>query len=146
VVNNWQLSSITTLATGHPGGSESVRVTSSAIAGALSTSTLNGFTGSSRAPFLPVDGLYPPNVYREDARISKIVPLGENPARKMYSNFEAFNLFNSTEFTGITTQGYTASGTVPTPTPAAFGVGNGDSANPDGNLARHLQSSLRFTF
>ena len=30
VVNNWQLSSITTLATGHPGGRESVRVTSSA--------------------------------------------------------------------------------------------------------------------
>jgi hypothetical protein len=96
VVNNWQLFSITTLATGHPGGRESVRVTSSAIAGAHATSTLNGFTGSSRAPFLPVDGLYLPNVYREDARISKIVPLGENPARKMYFNFEAFNLFNST--------------------------------------------------
>ena len=123
-----------------------MRVTSSAIAGALSTSTLNGFTGSSRAPFLPVDGLYLPNVYREDARISKIVPLGENPARKMYSNFEAFNLFNSTEFTGITTQDYTALGAVLTPTPAAFSVGNGDSANPEGNLARHLQSSLRFTF
>ena len=54
--------------------------------------------------------------------------------------------FNSTEFTGITTQGYTASGTVLTPTQAAFGVGNGESANPDGNLARHLQLSLRFTF
>ena len=64
-----------------------MRVTSSAIAGALSTSTLNGFTGS-----LPVDGLYLPNVYREDARISKIVPLGDNPARKMYFNFAAFNL------------------------------------------------------
>jgi hypothetical protein len=25
-------------------------------------------------------------------------------------------------------------------------VGNGASANPDGNLARHLQLSLRFTF
>jgi hypothetical protein len=64
----------------------------------------------------------------------------------MYSNFEAFNLFNSTEFTGITTQDYTALGAVLTPTPAAFSVGNGDSANPDGNLARHPQSSLRFTF
>jgi len=33
-----------------------------------------------------------------------------------------------------------------TPTPAAFGVGNSDTANPDGSLSRHLQLSLRFTF
>jgi len=147
VVNNWQLASITSLSTGHVAGSESVRVTSSAISGALSTSTLNGFTGSSRAPFLPVNSLYLPPIYREDARISKIIPLGkEGSARNLYFNFEAFNLLNGTEFTGISTQGFTASGLVITPTPAAFGVGNSDTANPDGSLSRHLQLSLRFIF
>ena len=149
VVNNWQLSSITSLSSGHVAGSESVRVTSSGIQAAvgqapLSTSTLDGFTGLSRAPFLPVDNLYLPPIYREDARISKIIPIGER--RQLYFNFEAFNLLNGTEFTGITTQGYTASGLTITPTPAAFGVGNSDSANPDGSLSRHMQLSLRFVF
>jgi len=46
----------------------------------------------------------------------------------------------------MSTQGYTASGLVITPTPTAFGVGNSDSGNPDGNLSRHLQLSLRFMF
>jgi outer membrane receptor protein involved in Fe transport len=147
VVNNWQLASITSLSSGHVAGSESVRVVSSAISGALSTSTLNGFTGSSRAPFLPVNNLYLPPIYREDARISKVFPIGgdESP-RRLYFNFEAFNLCNGTEFTGMSTQGFTASGLVITPTPAAFGVGNSDSGNPDGNLSRHLQLSLRFVF
>jgi hypothetical protein len=108
---------------------------------------LNGFTGSSRAPFLPVNNLYLPRIFREDARISKVFPLGgEGSLRKFYFNFEAFNLFNGTEFTGMSTQGFTASGLVLTPTPGAFGVGTSDTANPDGSLSRHLQLSLRFTF
>jgi hypothetical protein len=147
VVNNWQLASISSLSSGHVAGSESVRVVSSAIPGALSTSTLNGFTGSSRAPFLPVNSLYLPPIYREDARIGKIFPLsGDDSPRKLYFSFEAFNLFNGTEFTGMSTQGFTDSGLVITPTTAAFGVGNSDTANPDGSLSRHLQLSLRFTF
>lgn len=147
VVNNWQFSSITSLSSGHVAGSETIRVLSSPVSGALSTSTLNGFTGSSRAPFLPVNNLYLPPIYREDARLSKIIPLGgEHTPRVLYFNFEAFNLLNGTEFTGISTQGYTASGLVITPTPAAMGVGNSDTGNPDGNLARHLQLSLRFVF
>lgn len=63
-----------------------------------------------------------------------------------YFNFEAFNLLKGTEFTGMSTQGFTAPGLVITPTPAAFGVGNSDTANPDGNLSRYLQLSLIFTF
>ena len=39
VVNNWQLGSITSLASGHVAGSESVRLSNSAIAGALSAVT-----------------------------------------------------------------------------------------------------------
>jgi hypothetical protein len=149
VVNNWQLSSITSLSSGHVAGSESVRVTSSGIQSAtggtpLSTSTLDGFTGLSRAPFLPINGLYTPRIFREDTRISKIIPLGEK--RQASFSFEAFNLFNGTEFTGIATQGYTASGLVLTPTPSAFGFGTSDSANPDGSLSRHMQLSLRFVF
>jgi Carboxypeptidase regulatory-like domain len=144
VVNNWQLASITTLASGHVAGSETVRVTKSAISGALSTSHLNGSNGSTRVPFLPVNNLYLPPTYREDARLSKIFPIGER--RSLYFTFEAFNLFNSTEFTGITTQGYTAAGTVLTPTPDAYGTGDADGANPDGTLARRLQLGLRFVF
>jgi outer membrane receptor protein involved in Fe transport len=143
-VNNWQLASITSLSSGHVAGSESIRVISSAIPGALSTSTIDGFTGLSRAPFLPVDNLYLPAIYREDARLSKIIPIGERA--QFYINFEAFNVFNSTELTGITTQGYTATGSVITATPSAMGVPNSDSANPDGSESRHTQLSLRFVF
>jgi len=112
----------------------------------LSSSTLDGLPGNGRPPFLPVDKLYVPPHYREDARISKILPFGEAHPVKLYLNFEAFNLTNTISFTSETFQAYTATKNVLTPTPAAFGVGNGDGGFPDGTEARRLQFSVRVMF
>jgi len=52
-VNNWQLATITTLASGRP-----VKPTvtmSDSFPGGVFNNTLNGFGGSNRVPFLPTD-------------------------------------------------------------------------------------------
>src|SRR5579863_4376740 len=78
VVNNWQLSSIMTLASGRPAGSPSVRLTDTPVKGMLSTNSLNGFNESpNRVPFLPVDSLYTPPTYRDDLRLTKNFPVTE---------------------------------------------------------------------
>ena len=147
VVNNWQLSSIMTIATGHPTGSESIRVTDTPVTGMLSTFSINGFGGNGRVPFLPVNGLYTPAIYRDDLRVTKMIPLGgDNNVRKLYLIAEAFNISNSWSPTSLTTQAYTEAKGVLTLTPTAFGVGQGDGGFPDGTQARRLQIALRLTF
>jgi hypothetical protein len=151
VVNNWQLASITTLASGRPNGDLSVKVLSTSVptvngVGALSTTYLDGFPGLTRVPFLPVDSLYLPAGYKEDLRLSKILPFGEKHPVKLYLNFEAFNLSNSIAFTALTSQAYTATKGVLTPTPTAMGVGSADGGFPDGTQARRLQFSVRLMF
>jgi hypothetical protein len=112
----------------------------------LSTFTINGFGGNSRVPFLPVNGLYTPPIYRADLRITKMIPLGDNPARKLFLLAEAFNISNSWSPTGLTSQAYTEAKGVLTYTPTAFNVGTGDGGFPDGTQARRLQIGLRLTF
>jgi hypothetical protein len=145
VVNNWQLSSITTLASGRPTGSASIRITDTPVPGMLSTSSLNGFGGNSRVPFLPVDSLYTPAAYRDDLRISKVIPLWREPL-KLFLNFEAFNISNTWAPTSLTTQVYTEAKGVLTLTPTAYGVGSSDGGFPDGTQARRLQVSARLVF
>jgi outer membrane receptor protein involved in Fe transport len=147
VVNNWQLSSIMTIATGHPTGSETIRVTDTPVPGMLSTGSINGFGGNFRVPFLPVNGLYTPATYRDDLRITKVIPLGgENGVRKLSLIAEAFNISNSWSPTSLTTQAYTEAKGVLTLTPTAYGVGSGDGGFPDGTQARRIQIGLRLTF
>jgi hypothetical protein len=152
VVNNWQLGTITSLASGRPdGGSLSVKVLSTGVPtvngiGALSTSYLDGFPGSSRPPFLPVDSLYVPPHYQADARLSKILPFGEAHPVTIYLNLEAFNLSNTISATALSFQAYTATKLVLTPTPTAMGVPNADGGFPDGTEARRLQLSVRIMF
>lgn len=145
VANNWLMSSITTLAAGRPVGSETIRVTDTPVTGMLSNSTLNGFGANARVPFLPVNGLYTPAAYREDLRVTKLIPLPwENI--KLSASFEAFNISNSWSPTGMTTQAYTEAKGVLTYTPTAFGLGNADGGFPDGTQARRLQFSARVVF
>ncbi len=147
VVNNWQLSSIMTIGTGHPSGSETIRLTDTPVTGMLSTNSINGFGGNFRVPFLPVNGLYTPATYRDDLRITKGIPLGgEHNQRMLFLIAEAFNISNSWSPTSLTTQGYTEAKGVLTLTPTAFGVGSGDGGFPDGTQARRLQIGLRLTF
>jgi len=164
VLNNWQLSGITTIAAGRPSGSPTIRVSSAltgcsagqtagciqlpaGASGLLSTGSLNGFGGSSRVPWLPVNSIYTPASYRADLRLTKNIPIQINDRQTMLGlNFEAFNISNSWSPTSMTTQEYTASNGVLKYTPTAFGQGSGDGGFPDGTQARRLQVSARFTF
>ncbi len=157
VVNNWQLSSITTLAAGRPTGSGTIRTTDTPVPGMLSTSTINGFGGNNRVPFLPVDSLYTPPTYREDFRLTKLLPLpGER--FKLALNFEAFNISNTWSPTSLLAQVYCEGNGCILPngskgstgvlylTPTAYGIGSADGGFPDGTQARRLQVSARLTF
>ncbi|HEV2445423.1 MAG TPA: TonB-dependent receptor [Candidatus Sulfopaludibacter sp.] len=145
VVNGWQLSSITSLASGHPAGNITVNLTDKPVPGMFSNFSLNGTGFSGRAPWLPVNGYYLPPYYRSDARISKILPIAEK--YQLYLNFEVFNLTNSWAATGYTSsQGYTEAKGVITPTPTRLYVPGGDLWWPDGTQARRLQISARLVF
>ncbi len=144
-VNNWQLTSITTIMSGRPTGSETVRMLDTPTSMLYSASALNGFNGNFRVPFVPVDSLYTPWVQQENLRISRHIPFPWEGV-KLTFNFEVFNVANNWSPTGLTTQAYTESKGVLTYTPAAFGVGTGDGGFPDGTQARRMQVSARFTF
>jgi hypothetical protein len=144
-VNNWQLSSITTLQSGRPSGSETITVTDTPVKGELfGGDALDGFNGNFRVPFLPVDTLYTPWVQTENFRLTKFIPIREKVTLSL--NFEAFNIANNWSPTSLTSQAYTEKGGVLTYTPAAFGVGSTDGGFPDGTQARRLQVSARIVF
>lgn len=144
-VNNWQLSSIVTLAAGRPAGSPSVRIVSAGPSGLLNNN-LVGFA-SSRVPFLPINSIYTPASYRADMRLTKNIPFTLHDRTLMLQlNFEAFNISNSWSPTSIATQEYTATKGVLTPTPAAWGFGTADGGFPDGTQARRLQVNARISF
>ena len=76
VVNNWQLSSITTLQSGRPTGSLTIHLNDTPVTGMLySADALDGFNGNFRVPFLPVNSLYTPWVQQENFRLTKNIPL-----------------------------------------------------------------------
>ena len=149
VADGWQLSAITTLASGRPTGSPTIRVVSApTLTGAsfLSTSVIDGYSGgSTRVPFLPVNSLYTPAVYRADIRITKAVPLGTERV-KLNLIFEAFNVSNSWSPTSLATQEYTATKGVLQYTPTAYGFATADGGFPDGTQARRLQIAARLQF
>ena len=145
-VNNWQLSSITTVQSGRPAGSLTIHMNDTPVTGMLyNADALNGFNGNFRVPFLPVNSLYTPWVQTENFRLTKVIPLPRE-SMKLSLNFEAFNIANNWSPTSYTSQAYTEAKGVLTYTPTAFGVGSGDGGFPDGTQARRLQVSARFTF
>jgi len=144
VVNNWQLSSITTIQSGRP-TSLSIHMNDTPTAMLYSASALDGFNGNFRVPFLPVNSLYTPWVEQENFRLTKVIPLPRE-SMKLGLSFEAFNIANNWSPTSLTTQAFTEAKGVLTYTPTAFGVGQGDGGFPDGTQARRLQVSARFTF
>jgi hypothetical protein len=145
LLNNWQLSSITTIMSGRPTGSETIHMNDTPVTGMLYlASALDGFNGNFRVPFLPLDSLYTPWVQQENFRLTKNIPIKERI--RLALNFEAFNIANNWSPTALTTQGYTEAKGILTPTPTAMGVGTGDGGFPDGTQARRLQVSARLTF
>jgi hypothetical protein len=146
VVNNWQLSSITTIQSGRPTGSATIHLNDTPVTGMLySADALDGFNGNFRVPFIPVDSLYTPWVEQENFRLTKVIPLPRE-SMKLGLSFEAFNIANNWSPTSLTTQMFTEAKGVLTYTPTAFGVGSGDGGFPDGTQARRLQVSARLTF
>jgi hypothetical protein len=145
VVNNWQLSSITTIQSGRPTGSPTIHMNDTPTTMLYSADALDGFNGNFRVPFLPVNSLYTPWVEQENFRLTKIIPLPREGMRLGLA-FEAFNIANNWSPTALTTQEFTEAKGVLTYTPAAFGVGTSDGGFPDGTQARRLQVSARLTF
>ena len=143
VLNNWQLSSITTLASGRPTGSPQIHFNDTPVTGSVYSSTINGFNNT-RVPFLPVNSLYTPWVEQENFRLTKFIPLTERIMGSL--NFEAFNIANNWSPTALATQAYTETKGVLTPTPTAIGFGTADLGFPDGTQARRLQVSARIVF
>jgi len=144
VVNGWQLSSITTINGMRPYGSPTVKVNDTPVTGMFSNFNLDGTGLSGRVPFWGVDSIWQPAMYRDDARLSKILPFGER--YKLALNFEVFNVSNSWSPTAMTGQAFTEAKGVLTLTPTAYGIGSSDQVAPDGTQARRLQASARFTF
>jgi len=144
VVNNWQISSITTVGSARPYTSPTISVKDTPVTGMFSNFTIDGSGLSSRVPFWPVNSIYQPNLWRSDARLSKAFPFGERA--KLFAFFEVFNVSNSWSPTGMTSQAFTETKGVLTLTPLAYGQGTGDSAAPDGTEARRMQVGLRLMF
>ena len=160
VVNNWELSSITTINSARPYGNPTVFTNGTPVAGMFSVNSLNGYGLSSRVPFLPENAVFQPALYRDDLRISKILPFGER--YRLALSLEIFNVGNNWSPTSMHTQlynEYSTTGTTSTTCPSAavtpcitplvnsnYYTGAGDALNPDGTEARRLQVSARFTF
>jgi hypothetical protein len=145
LINNWQLSGITTLAAGRPAGSPTIRIVSAGPSGLLNNN-LVGFANS-RVPFLPINSIYTPSSYRADLRLTKVIPFDVHERNvQLNLNFEVFNVSNSWSPTSVATQQYTATKGVLTPTPTAWGFGTADGGFPDGTQARRLQISARLVF
>jgi hypothetical protein len=152
LINNWQLADITTISTGQP-VNETLGVGSTLTAAQISslglpsnlafTGTINGFGGSSQVPWLGINTLRLSNIYRTDARLSKILPFNER-FRAML-NFEVFNLTNTIAYTSLSSRGYTANGLNIAPA-TGLGLVTASAGFPDGTNAKRAQASLRLEF
>jgi hypothetical protein len=152
LINNWQLADITTISNGQP-VTETLGVGNTLTAAQISslglpsnlafTNTINGFGGSSQVPWLGINTLRLSNIYRTDARLSKMLPLNERFRATL--NFEVFNLTNTIAYTSLTSRGYTANGLNISPA-TGLGLVTASSGFPDGTNARRAQASLRLEF
>lgn len=146
LVNGWELSTITTMASAKP-WSPTISFsgsTSSQFSGInLAYATLNGSGGWNRVPFLPVGYLNVDQTFRVDGRITRSLPFTERVKANLI--FEAFNMFNTQYNTAINTLMYQASGGALKP---YANVGNGTQSQgfPDGTNARRAQVALRIIF
>jgi hypothetical protein len=144
VINNWQVSGVTTLSSGRP---TFATINIATKLAQIPFFTLNGFGGDTRVPFLPTNAARLDGVYKLDARLTKNLPITER--YKLTLNFEAFNVTNTPYDTSIGSgsshNAYSASNLILTPV-AGYGVGTQSAGFPDGTNVRRAQVSLRFVF
>jgi hypothetical protein len=143
LVNNWQLSQVTTLQSSQPINS-TTNIGGNAFTGALASGSLNGLGGGfSRVPFQPVSNVNVDSIYKVDARLAKKVPFSERVTG--YLQFEAFNLFNTPYDTSRRSAEYDLSGTN-LKLRSDYATPSSTAASPDGTTSRRAQVSLRVTF
>jgi hypothetical protein len=142
LINNWQLSALNTFASAQP-ATATVSVTGTPFTGAAFNYSLNGFGGSSRVPFWPLNSLDIDQIARTDVRLSKVLPFSER--FKAFVSFEAFNVFGNVSNTGVKTRAYSARNGLLTLAPD-FGQGSISGGFPDGTNARRAQLSMRLVF
>jgi hypothetical protein len=143
LVNNWQLSEITS-AQSSPRINSTTSISGNAFTGALVSGSLNGCgCGFSRVPFQPVSNIAVDPIAKIDARLSKKLPFTDRVTG--YVTFEAFNVFNSQYNTNRRTAEYSLSGTTLSYI-TSYGTGSSTAASPDGTNARRAQVSLRVLF
>ena len=135
----WRLSQISTFASTQP-ATPVIFVQGVPFPGAAFNSTLNGFGGSGRVPFLPAASLPIDKVLRTDARLSRIIPLSDR--LNLHLNFEVFNILNHVSDTAVSTLAYQAVNQVLIPVPD-LGKGIASQGYPDGTNARRAQVSAR---
>ena len=147
LINNWQLSVLSIAASAQPlVPTISVGPTPAGFQ-FLSTSSINGLGGSLRVPFESISALNGDELYRTDARLTKILPFSERFRTMLI--FEAFNVFNHPFFQGTsprTATQYTTvnyNGGVALAPFAGYGAWVQTQATPDGTTARRAQAALR---
>jgi hypothetical protein len=135
------------MASGHPYGSETITTKDTPVAGMFNNYSLNGIDFSTRVPWLPVNSYMYPAMYRQDASLTKVVPIGEGDRYKLSLRFDVFNVPNTWAARYYTSsQAFTEAKGVLTPTPSYLYVPSGDAVPPDGTEARRMQIGIRFTF
>lgn len=139
LLNNWQISQLSTFGSGFP-ATAVVNISGTPFAGAAFNTTLNGFGGSTRVPFWPVNNLLTDPIIRTDARVTKVLPVKER--LRFHLSFEAFNIFNHTYSTSVIPRAYNAANGVLMPSPR-LGAGSASGGFPDGTNARRAQVALR---
>jgi hypothetical protein len=150
LINGWQLSVISLFGSSFPLPPTLSVNTKYLPAGLLQTGTINGLGGSTRVPFESISALNVAPVFRTDARISRIIPIGERVRLQLM--FEATNVFNHYILQGatarITTQYTTApfNGGFALAPNAQYGMPVQTQAPPDGTTARRAQAALRISW
>ncbi len=145
LVNGWELSSITTMASSQP-ATAFVSISGQQFTGVTfygGNTTLNGSGGWGRVPFWPVNSLNIDKMYKVDARLTRNLPFTEKVTGMLM--FEAFNAFNTQFNTAVNTTAYTATKGVLVPV-SGLGVGNQSQGFPDGTNARRAQVAFRLVF
>lgn len=139
LLNNWRISQLSTFGSGFP-NLALINVIGTPFPGAAFTTTLNGFGGSQRVPFWPLDNLLTDPIIRTDARVTKVLTLSDRLQLNLV--FEAFNILNHTYSTSVITRAYNAANGVLTPSPR-LGEGSATGGFPDGTNARRAQVAVR---
>jgi hypothetical protein len=144
ILNGWELSAITTLASGQPQtalvvvNGQQFAKTSMAFYGSL-----NGSGGWSRSPLSAVNSLYSEPAYVVNLRLARRIPFSERIVGKL--SFEALNAFNTQYDTSVRTLAYTAANGILTPV-SGTGTGTAAAGYAYGSNARTCRAALRIDF